>query len=779
MSIDPVLSYSAFVDDRIERDKFLLDEVPSLHPASSRFREFWRAEKKKIIEGDWSNGVWMPGKLYFYVNYATIKRNIAGAKAKIPARPLLRDIEWMWHYNFAEARGFSGFELDPEFSCHEWLKDPSWTDDLMKDQCLDEKGNINELLYNNLFKADGTRKTYESPRYYLRKVHRDNYGTPLFFNEAKNIMMFGSRGFGKSYITGNTVLHEWLMDGALAYNDNTRKNPQSVEIIVGAEDAKYASDTLDKVKLSLDNLPGAYTYGNISFPSPLYKNYVGSWKSGYEIKASYRKKIGNRWVEKGSLSSLKNRTFKDNPFAAQGTRPGLLVFEEVGMFNNLIECYKATVENQRDGAYKFGTTVFIGTGGDFDGGGTRDAYEMFYNPQNYDILEFEDVWESKPRIGYFVPAYMGLNQFKNHNGFTNILSAKDYLERHRINLRNSEGSANALNSELQYRPIKPSEMFLAKTGNIFPVSELKERLFQLEANPYHNMLEKRVRLMFDANKPYGINYQIDTANELEAINSFPWDKDKSREGAVVIYEFPRWDKNGTIPKDLYIIGHDPYATDSLTGESLASTIVIKTKEYWVDHGHDEIVAVYVARPYAGREIVNENLLKLSMFYGNAKVYFENTVGNVKEYFEKVKRLDLLARRPQTVFTKKASFIGAPSNDFGYPMNSRQMKLDGIIYLRDWLLEVRDLGTAENKESEGRKIRNLDRIWDKALLQELIAFNLDGNFDRVMSLVGCVVGLNEMFNQYKNIVEQAGSGGIDVGDLTFIKDNAKFANMSID
>jgi hypothetical protein len=35
----------------------------------------------------------MPGKLYFYVNYATIKRNIAGAKAKIPARPLLRDIE--------------------------------------------------------------------------------------------------------------------------------------------------------------------------------------------------------------------------------------------------------------------------------------------------------------------------------------------------------------------------------------------------------------------------------------------------------------------------------------------------------------------------------------------------------------------------------------------------------------------------------------------------------------------------------------------------------------
>jgi hypothetical protein len=66
-----------------------------------------------------------------------------------------------------------------------------------------------------------------------------------------------------------------------------------------------------------------------------------------------------------------------------------------------------------------------------------------------------------------------------------------------------------------------------------------------------------------------------------------------------------------------------------------------------------------------------------------------------------------------------------------------------------------------------------------LLQELIAFNLDGNFDRVMSLVGCVVGLNEMFNQYKKVIEHASGDGIDVGDLSFIKDNAKFANLSID
>lgn len=68
-----------------------------------------------------------------------------------------------------------------------------------------------------------------------------------------------------------------------------------------------------------------------------------------------------------------------------------MVFEEVGMFQNLLESYNSSVECQRDGSRKFGTMAFIGTGGDFEGGGTRSAYEMFYNPDKYDIISFEDV----------------------------------------------------------------------------------------------------------------------------------------------------------------------------------------------------------------------------------------------------------------------------------------------------------------------------------------------------------------------------------------------------
>ena len=77
------------------RKNFLLPEVPKLHPESAAYSKFWRIQKKRCIEGLWSiddknkkvalenniegellsySGGWrfMPGNLYFYVNFGTI-----------------------------------------------------------------------------------------------------------------------------------------------------------------------------------------------------------------------------------------------------------------------------------------------------------------------------------------------------------------------------------------------------------------------------------------------------------------------------------------------------------------------------------------------------------------------------------------------------------------------------------------------------------------------------------------------------------------------------------
>lgn len=332
-------------------------------------------------------------------------------------------------------------------------------------------------------------------------------------------------------------------------------------------------------------------------------------------------------------------------------------------------------------------------------------------------------------------------------------------------MRKAKGSVSALEGELVNRPLVPSEAFLQRQGNIFPVAELRTRLSKLEQQTAWERLEKKVELYFDPDaKEYnGVNYKIDTRNKLQPINRFPW-KESNKEGCVVVYEFPQMvDK--VVPAGAYIIGYDPYATDDPEGGSLGAVYVMKTKKYFNKIGHDEIVAVYVGRPYDGRHIINENIYKLSKFYGNAKIYFENVRGNTKEYFEKVKRLDLLAKQPTTVLSKKASFMAGNSIVYGYPMSNKAMKMEGIQYLRDWLLEERA------QDEEGRAIRNMDRIWDRATLQELIAFNLDGNFDRVMGLMGCVIGLQETHNQYENRLTEEQS--VDELDKFLVKNSYIF------
>tara|TARA_R110000851_G_scaffold161742_4_gene305462 strand:+ start:850 stop:2193 length:1344 start_codon:yes stop_codon:yes gene_type:complete len=417
------------------------------------------------------------------------------------------------------------------------------------------------------------------------------------------------------------------------------------------------------------------------------------------------------------------------------------------MFNNLRPAYAASVDVQKVGR-KFGSSLFTGTGGDMEGTGTLDAAYMFYNPKEFDLLEFVDIWEGlgkSGKVAYFIPANFANEMFKNEDlRSTPELLEKGlkYYEGERDKFRSGKGDSISLDNFIVYHPIKPSEVFLTKSGNIFPVAELQMRLNVVRSSDADTLINKKVELYFNPNSDEAINgvhYKLDIENKLQAIDNFPYNK-PNKEGAVMIYELPRMDE-GKVPKGLYLIGHDPIAGDGTEG-SFASIYVLKTKKYPMIHGHDEIVAQYVGRPFQGRKIINEILYKLSLLYGDAKIYFENVRGNTKEYFEKVGRLDLLAKQPTTVLTKKSSAASGAPQIYGYPMSNQKMKIEALQYLRDWLLEER------GKNGKGFSIRNLDTIWDQALLQELIQFNLDGNFDRVMGIAGAIVGLEETHNQYK-------------------------------
>ena len=59
----------------ISNENFILKEIPQIHPAANEYLEFWREQKRRCIEGYWSGGKFMPGNLYFYVNFWNILLN--------------------------------------------------------------------------------------------------------------------------------------------------------------------------------------------------------------------------------------------------------------------------------------------------------------------------------------------------------------------------------------------------------------------------------------------------------------------------------------------------------------------------------------------------------------------------------------------------------------------------------------------------------------------------------------------------------------------------------
>ena len=75
------------------------------------------------------------------------------------------------------------------------------------------------------------------------------------------------------------------------------------------------------------------------------------------------------------------------------------------------------------------------------------------------------------------------------------------------------------------------------------------------------------------------------------------------------------------------------------------------------------------------------------------------------------------------------------------------KRQGEIYMRDWLNTIR------STDEEGKQTLNMHKIYDLALLQELIKFNHSGNFDRGMALMVGMYHTRELYNaEVKEVLE---------------------------
>ena len=727
------------------RDRWLIKEIPNYHPDDPRHTILWREYKKKCIEGVWERDFegyrFMPGNLWFYINFGIILDADKKKKSRYKIKPLLRDLEWERAYMCLEAFGFSGFTGDEYVTCNHSVRDYLKTND----------SSYLESLSKEEYKGDGSLKEYKHPREYLRGLHSQPLGKPLYHNNAKNTMELGSRGGGKSYWYSLGVnLYEILFDGAKEYTEETRKKPATTEVLIGAAVSSKSAEFCAKIKLAMEELgtnpdlgcwgkPGDDDYQ----PSPFYKDMAGSLepnnaKNPYIHK--YSKKVNGRWVDGfGSGSKILHTTFtQENPEAGAGSRPVRITVEEVGLVPNVLTVHQSNDAAQNKDDFKFGTSHYLGTAGNIDK--IIETRIIFTEPEGYDILSYDDEWEHTGKIGFFLPAYYTNNTFKDENGNTNVERAKAFYDKRRESAK--KVSSQKYDGEMMNYPLIPSEMFLGREGRILPITELKEVEKRLLLHNNYKKIGTAIDIYFDSSKPTGVDYK--TLENTEPIYEFPTKRDANIEGCIMMYQAPI-EVNGKVPNDLYdLIGFDPYVSENLQdGESLGAVYVMKNPKYLsMGYGGNEIVCGYVGKHSLGRTRFLENVEKIMMMYGNPLqgLWFEGNRGDyVKGFFEKKYKLQHLCLRPN--IEKGVRVINRPISEYGWITGNKISKIQYIDMLAEWMKEETII--------DGISKRNLERIPDIALVRECIAFDLDkGNYDRIMALVGCIIGLREKVNQYE-------------------------------
>lgn len=444
-------------------------------------------------------------------------------------------------------------------------------------------------------------------------------------------------------------------------------------------------------------------------------------RAGFYTKDDY----GNI-IELGYKSEIIGVTLKDNPDVVRGKKANLIMFEEGGSFSELGAAWQIARPSVEVDGIAFGTMIVWGTGGD-EGSAFETMKDMFYNPDGYNCLGFDNIWDESAttnKCGFFVPQYTNLDIrdengkriYMDEDGNTYRKKSLEYILAERQVVITSATNNAAIDRYVAERPITPAEAMLEFNGNIFPKKELQEQLSLLRTNKKlqnHKQVGDLVwqpdgSLKWVIKKTGDItHYPLRTKRD-EVTGALVGDDPT---GSIVIWEHPNKDAS----VGLYIAGIDSYDYDESSTTSLGSCFIYKRVQS-IEQYSDIIVAEYTGRPKSAEDFY-ENVRKLLIYY-NARAMYENQNKGIFVYFTNKHCDYLLADQPDIINDIVSN--SKVNRKKGCHMN-KQIKQWGEGLIKDWLNE---------QNSAGKK--NLYNIMSEPLLEELIAYNDAGNFDRCLT-----------------------------------------------
>lgn len=672
---------------------------------SSGYGDFWDTELKRCTEGYTSGGAKITQHHYFYLNYAPI--NLIDAKTgEIVATKERKlpdfwdgDYNYFWAVEIARNGLFNRTSLAPSTQAE---KDEFQTLNRAYKKFLDEPDDLFNLQENSDKRITLEERVLDRLNlYYTIEIDWRDGGHHLVVGKARR----------KGYSYKNAALC------ANIYN-----TVRESTTIIGAFDKKYLypEGTMAMSDFYLSHLNDKTAFAKA-------REYIDKQE---HKKASFTEMKNGIKVEAGYRSQIMALTFQDNPEAARGKDPYLVLWEESGNFPNLLDCIRKTGPGLTAGDYMTGQMIAFGTGGDMKKG-TAGFAKVFYKPKQDNFMSFKNIWDedaSNSFCSFFHPVTWNMEGHYDEQGNSNLITADRAAERKRDSIIKNSTDSGAIQQYVQEFCKTPSEAFLMTSMNDFPIIELRNQLAKVNGEGLHKKYGQPCYLYNDFENGR-IKADPDLTGKLEVL----WDYKPSTPnltGAVVIYEHP---PSHGISKGLYKISYDPYrqVSSSDTMPSLGAIYVYKSHNR-LGGKSGELVASYIGRPRTPDDI-NRIAELLAELY-NAEIMYENEVTHVKDYFTRIKKLHLLSLQPDTVIAT-ATMNSKVKRVYGCHM-SEKMKDAGEKYIKQWLLEVKDI------DEDGKEILNLQTILDPGLLEELIDYNREGNFDRVMSFMMLMFQLAE-------------------------------------
>lgn len=526
------------------------------------------------------------------------------------------------------------------------------------------------------------------------------------FEGGQHCAELASRGKGKSFSLASILSHDFIL------GVNKIAHHKVMSVVTAYQKEYLTKDGVLNKFSSMANFCAEHT----QFPRRRLKSSMQemTWTMGYkDVELD---------VERGTLNNILGVSSKDDESKLRGKRAAHILIEEFGTFPRLTDMYNVLTPSVEEGDIVFGQIYMLGTAGDNESD-FAGAQEIMYNPKGYGMYALPNVFDKnnqgRPNFVFFFPGYVNRKGCYNEDGVSDVIKALIEILMNRYTKKYNSSDPNTIIKVIAEVPITPAEA-IVKTGvNMFPVTDLTERLQQLDSNPREFDDVYTGELV--VNKSGQIEFKPTSA---QPIREFPH-KDNKIEGGLEMFQLPEIDRATGRPfNGRYILGCDPYDDDASNTMSLGSVFVL---DLWTD----KIVAEYTGRPLFADDFY-EVCRRLCLYY-NGRMNYENNKKGLFSYFSKNNCTYLLT--DQLEFLRDKQMI----KEIGYGNKAKGTNATlainsyGRNLLRAWLLRPTVVIQEVDGEPAEVTIPALFTLRSRALIKELINYNSEGNFDRISSM----------------------------------------------